>query len=127
MNEMSSWEAQLRSWTPRRPRPEIKTRLFARPAPNWRVPRLVQGLAPAAVCVLLTWASWERTQPVGSAGNHSHAAELALSLSNQSFAPYLPGNGQSVANRLDTFEWTNRGHSRSSVPSFPPPKAVEGI
>jgi hypothetical protein len=126
MKEMNSLEAQLRSWTPRPPRPALERRLFGSPQPpTWHWPRLAQVFAPAAVCLLLTWVSLDRAQPLVTPEQHSQAALLACSLSNQSFTPYLPGNGQSAANRLDTFEWTNRGDSRSSVPSFPPPKAVE--
>lgn len=127
MKEMNSLEAQLRSWTPRPPRPALERHLFGTPQPSPRHwPRLAQVFVPAAVCLLLTWASWDRAQPLLRPEAHPQAALLAGSLSNQSFAPYLPGNHQSAANRLDTFEWTNRGHSRSSMPSFPPPKAVEG-
>jgi hypothetical protein len=81
--------------------------------------------APAAVCLLLTLAGLKQYgQPV-LAANDSQTALIALSMSNQSFAPYLPGNRQSAANRLDTFEWTNRGYSQSSVRSFTPPKATD--
>lgn len=48
---------------------------------------------------------------------------LAVVLSNQSYASYLPGSFQREQNRWDTFEWTNRGQSRSSVAPFAPIRA----
>lgn len=53
------------------------------------------------------------------------AAVVAMGLSNQNFAAYLPGTFQPTANRLDTFEWTNRGYSKSSMDSLTPPKATD--
>jgi len=43
---------------------------------------------------------------------------VAMILSNQSFAAYLPGSFQREQNRWDTFEWTNHGQSGSSVAPF---------
>lgn len=125
MNEMNPWEAQLRSWTPRRPSPKIERRLFAPSRWHFTLPRLATVFAPTAACLLLTLAGWKQLgQPLAPTDGGA-AALVALSLSNQSYAPYLPGNGQSAANRLDTFEWTNRGYSQSSVRSFTPPKATD--
>jgi hypothetical protein len=126
MKEINPLEAQLRSWTPRRPSPKIERRLFRWDQPfHFPVPKLVTVLAPAAACLLLTLAGWRQFDPPLLAAGSEHQAMAALSLSNQSFAPYLPGNGQSAANRLDTFEWTNRGCSQSSVRSFTPTKATD--
>jgi len=46
---------------------------------------------------------------------------MAVTLSNVSLAAYLPGSFANNQNRVrpDTFEWTNHGHSPSSMPSFP--------
>ena len=46
---------------------------------------------------------------------------MAVTLSNVSLAAYLPGSFANDQNavRPDTFEWTNHGHSSSSMPSFP--------
>jgi hypothetical protein len=52
------------------------------------------------------------------------AAVVAMGLSNQSYAAYLPGAYQPTANRVDTFEWTNRGYSNSSMDSFTSPGKV---
>ena len=46
---------------------------------------------------------------------------MAVTLSNLSFAAYLPGSSVNDRNALrpDTFEWTNHGRSPSSIPAFP--------
>jgi hypothetical protein len=43
---------------------------------------------------------------------------LAMILSNQSYAAYLPGSFQRNQNRWDTFEWTNTGRFPSSGEPF---------
>jgi hypothetical protein len=48
---------------------------------------------------------------------------IAMSVSNQSFAAYLPGSFQLNANRLDTFKWTNGGGFHSPMDSLSPDKA----
>jgi hypothetical protein len=53
------------------------------------------------------------------------AAMVAMGLSNQNYAAYLPGTYQPTANRVDTFEWTNRGYSNSSMDSFTSPRATD--
>jgi hypothetical protein len=52
-------------------------------------------------------------------------AMMAMIFSNQSFAAYLPGSFTREQNRWDTFEWTNHGHSGSSVAPFSPVRALE--
>ena len=127
MNEMKLLEAQLRSWTPRGPAPKIERRLFRRPQPLvFGLPKLATVLAPTMACLLMTLAGLKQYgQPILVSEN-PQTAIVAMSLSNQSFAPYLAGNVQSSANRLDaTFEWTNRGSSQSSMRSFTPTKATD--
>jgi hypothetical protein len=63
-------------------------------------------------------------QPILHDGE-SQTAVIAMSMSNQSFAPYLATSFKPEANRLDTFGWTNRGVSKSSVDSFTPTKAID--
>jgi len=75
-------------------------------------------LAPVAVCLVVTVVGFSRLGPQVVHDGDNRIEMVALSLSNQSFAPYLAGNSQSLANRWDTFEWTNRGASRSSIRSF---------
>ncbi len=122
---MNQWEAQLRSWTPRGPSPKLERRLFERGPRRSALPKLVTVFAPVTVCLLLTLAGLKQFEGPVLASEDSRAAMVALSLSNQSFAPYLPGNIQSAANRWDTFEWTNRGYSQSSVRSFTPVSATD--
>jgi len=85
----------------------------------------VTVLAPATACVLLTLATLNQFGEPLLPSRNEHAAMIAMSLSNQSYAPYLAGNHQSTANRLDTFEWTNRGYSQSSMRSFTPTMAPD--
>lgn len=120
---MNPLEAQLRSWTPRRPSPGIERRLFGRHPFQFTLPKLVTVLAPTAACLVLTVMSLKQ-QPLLPSGG-APAEMIAMSLSNQSYAPYLPENSQSVANRVATFEWTNRGYSQSSVRSFTPTKGSD--
>ncbi len=72
-------------------------------------------LIPAAACWILAMAALN--QPDRSAV--SAAAEQgilgAMSLSNQSYAAYLPGSFACEVNRWDTFRWTNGG----ALPSSP--------
>jgi hypothetical protein len=85
----------------------------------------VSVFAPAAACLLLTLVGLKQHGPGALLANESQSTLIALSLSNQSYAAYLPGNCQSTANRLDTFEWTNRGYSQSSMRSITPLKATD--
>lgn len=122
---MNPLEAQLRSWTPRRPSLKLERRLFGRVVRRFTLPKLASVFAPVAACLLVTLAGLKQFETPILAETDSRAGLVALSLSNQQYAPYLSGNGQSVANRWDTFEWTNRGGSQSSVRSFTPPKAID--
>jgi hypothetical protein len=124
MNEWHLLETQLRSWTPRRPSAKLETQLFPRSpdAPRQRL-CLLGWLAPATVCLLLLVAVFshrtgERTRRASS----TQFPIMAVTLSNVSFAAYLPGSFVNDQNRVrpGTFEWTNHGHSPSSIPSFPP-------
>lgn len=131
MKELNPLEVQLRSWTPRRLSLKTERQLFGRPRlrtrlrPRFTLPRLVSVFAPAAVCLLLTLAGLKHHGPTVLLAEEPQTALIALSLSNQSYAAYLPGNCQSSANRLDTFEWTNRGYSQSSMRSITPLKATD--
>ena len=121
MNEMNPLEAQLRSWTPRPPSARLERRLFAGPvetrpmSPSW-----VHWFAPAMACLLFaTLAVNNPRDPLLPGGSPM----LAAIMSNQSYAAYLPGSFQRAQNRWDTFEWTNQGHSGSSVAPFSPGRA----
>ncbi len=123
MKDMNTLEEQLRSWKPRRPSPRVQQRLFgARQHFSLTLPRLAGILTPTMACLMVTVSLWRQMgQPILNE-NASQTAVIAMSLSNQNYAPYLATSFQPTANRLDTFGWTNRGYSKSSVPSFTPKK-----
>ena len=125
MKDMNPLEEQLRSWTPRRPSPRLERRLFRPRAHRFVLPKLASILVPTAACLLLTFAGVKQIGTPLLVPEDPRVAWVSASLSNQQYIPYLPGNGQSAANRLDTFEWTNRGGSQSSVRSFTPAKATD--
>ena len=125
MKEMNPLETQLRSWTLRRPSPGLERRLFgSKPRPS-SLPRLITVLTPAAACVLLTVSMMKQSVHELLPNGDQRAAMVAMGLSNQNYAAYLPGTYQPTANRVDTFEWTNRGYSNSSMDSFTSPKATD--
>lgn len=119
---MNPLETQLRSWKLRRPSARLERRLFpagtsARPA----APSLMHWLAPATACLLFATLA---LNPRGSALPDGQPL-MAIILSNQSYAAYLPGSFRQEQNRWDTFEWTNHGHSGSSVAPFSPGRAQD--
>ena|SRR5438132_13151735 len=124
MNEWNPLERQLRSWRPRRPSARLKARVFGQSVAIDRQRRLAFGwLAPATVCMLLLFITFSQRDGeltrLASASNQ--VPMMAVTLSNLSFAAYLPGSSVNDRNavRPDTFEWTNHGHSPSSIPAFP--------
>jgi hypothetical protein len=80
-------------------------------------------LAPATVCLLfLAMAFSQRSGELARlAVAANQAPMMAMTLSNASFTAYLPGGfvGERNGVRPGTFEWTNHGHSTSSMASFP--------
>jgi len=124
MNEWNHWETPLRSWTPRRPSAGLKARVFGRAVAAARPRHFSLGwLAPATVCLLLLFltASQRSGELARLASASNQMPIIAVTLSNVSLAAYLPGsfaNNQNAV-RPGTFEWTNHGHSPSSMPSFP--------
>ncbi len=132
MSEMTELETQLRSWVPRRPSARLERRLFAVAGsePNLagsalRDPQLapvfkLSWLAPmTAALVLLGILFSQHTSPAIS-GVANNPPMVALILSNQSAAAYLPGSFQRTKNQLQdrTFEWTNGSGSTSSIRSL---------
>ena len=122
MSEMKELEMQLRSWVPRRPSARLERRLFGQrraasePAPAFRL----NWLAPVTAAVVLVSVLFsQRTSPAIS-GSPSSAPMVALMLSNQSAAAYLPASFERVQNgvRDRTFEWTNGSGSTSSIRSL---------
>ena len=132
MNDLNELETQLRSWAPRRPSPRLSLRIFnstarkiddsAPPGPavqsGWRF----GWLAPAtAALVLLGVLANQRDGGSGFSGTNSSPL-LALISSNQS--AYLPvGYAIEQNTPPDTFEWTNRSGSTSSIRSLWRPRA----
>jgi len=142
---MNQLEEQLRSWTPRRPSPRLercgRTAAAApwrpeqnRPRRSWVLGgidwpgrsglRLARTVAPALACLLLTAAILRQPDQGLISPGPDQPALIALAMSNQNFAPYLPGSFQPTANRLDTFGWTNGSGSPSSMRSLTPRKAI---
>ena len=124
MNELNPWETPFRSWTPRRPSAGLKARVFGRALAAERPRHVSLGwLAPATVCLLLFFVtvSQRSGELARLASASSQMPMIAVTLSNVSLAAYLPGSFANDRNavRPDTFEWTNHGHSTSSMASFP--------
>jgi hypothetical protein len=122
MNEWNPWETHLRFWTPRRPSDGLKERVFARfEAAGRERPWVPAWLAPVTVCLLLMFVTFnQRNGELARMAGSNREPVMALTLSNMSPAAYLPGsfvNDQNAV-RPDTFEWTNQGHSPSSIHSF---------
>ncbi|MGA2864446.1 MAG: hypothetical protein ABSF95_08150 [Verrucomicrobiota bacterium] len=115
---MNDLEARLRSWVPRRPSASLEKRLFGRrpagavPPPGFRL----NWLAPATAAVLLAglFLSQHYNAHIGS----SNAGPIvAMILSNQSAAAYLPGSFPRAQNRLpaDAYQWTIRAGATSVI------------
>ena len=131
MSEMNDLETQLRTWVPRRPSPELKKSLFRGrelPATEHATrdtqhvsPAFRFGwLAPATAGVLALFLLSNQRDSEVISGSRNSAPLVAMILSNQSPAAYLPGSFERHQNRLpaDTFEWTNRSSSTSSIGSL---------
>jgi hypothetical protein len=120
MNEMNELEMQLRSWAPRHPSARLKRRLFGKPtADEQREPSFrLSWLPPATAAMLLLCVLFNQhsSQALSSAGASSF---VAVALSNQSVAPWLPGSFSREHNGLPTgtFEWTNESASSPGIGS----------
>lgn len=108
-------ENQLLSWRPRRPSAAFRRRMLGRgDRDELRNARwLWSGLAPAMVCVWLTFLAF----------NHENAelgvkTPMSLLLSNQDTAAFANGPGQAGQNHLAavSFYSTNRSELGSSIP-----------
>ena len=108
----------MRSWTPRPPSPSLERRLF-RPA-RAHAPTLFSQawLSPVAACLVLGGLVFALRGNPPPLADGRHGPLVALILSNQGYAAYLPGSFQRNQNRWDTFEWTNTGHFTSSEGPF---------
>ena len=131
MNEMNELETQLRMWAPRRPSVALKERIFDRPTESPAAPSRPRAaelepptfrlswLAPVAVCLVAMCALFVQRNPVISASGDS-GPMMAVIMSNHSASAYLPAATLAGRNGLpaDTFEWTNRSGSTSSIGSL---------
>src|SRR5262249_31310205 len=122
-------ETRLHSWTPRRPSAGLRARIFARPAVVERQAGAgFWWVAPGTGCLMLWFVTLkQRNSEFIRLTGTDQAPLMAVTLSNMSFAAYLPGSFANVQNAVRTlqpvsFEWTNRDHSPSSIPSFPQAK-----
>ena len=114
------------SWTPRRPSKELEARLFgaaavAEPLPPFRL----SWLAPATVALLLMCVLFNQRHGATLTGAPVSGPMVAMILSNQSAAAYLPGSFQAEQNNLpaDVFKRTNARGATASPTSLSPAKA----
>src|SRR5579859_3290499 len=120
MSDLNELEIQLRSWVPRRPSAKLKRRLFRRgeTAPDRTPAFRFSWLPPATAGALLLCVLFNQhsSQALSSAGANSI---VAVALSNQSIAPWLPGSFSREHNGLPTgtFEWTNGSTSNPNLGS----------
>src|SRR5512146_605173 len=133
MKEMDDLEMQFRSWPLRRPSARLQRRLFAA-AVTGRSPIVVEEspavehaappfrlawLAPATMALLLLCIMYnQRNNPFpASAGSNTM---VAVALSNQSAASWLPGSFANDQNTIpaETFEWTNGSGTSSNARIF---------
>jgi hypothetical protein len=120
MSELNELELRLRSWVPRRPAARLERRLFRRQTaerasePTFRLSWVPPTLA--ALLLLCFLFNQHTSQALSTAGANSM---VAVALSNQSIAPWLPGSFSREHNGLPTgtFEWTNGSGSGSGIGS----------
>ena len=130
MNEMNELEKQLRTWLPRRPSPRLKASIFATSqlalanhtsslAEETPASSRFGWLLPATAALLLTCLIFSQRASPAISGSTESGPLVAMILSNQSSAAYLPASYERVQNRLlsDTFEWTNGSGSTSTISS----------
>src|SRR5437879_6235156 len=121
MIDMNELETQLRSWVPRRPSAKVERNIFARRSPSAAADVAAGGadqqtqsfrlswLAPATLALLLICMLFNQHYIQALSGASDSGPMIAVALSNQSVAPWLPGSFAREQNGLpnETFEWTN--------------------
>ena len=114
---MTELENQLYSWTPRRPSARLEQRLFAaRTIPTEELPPFrFSWLAPATAALALSCVLFNQRYGPAFSTSAGAGPMVAMILSNQSAAAYLPGSVQAERNNLpaDAFRWAG---SRSAPP-----------
>jgi hypothetical protein len=122
---------------PRRPSPKLEKRLFGRRDAQLALAGPAAGdaaavthhfdlswLAPATLAVMLMCLMLnQRSLSAFNSGGAPHAI-MAVALSNQSAAAWLPGSFPHDQNTIpaETFEWTNGSRSNSSFDVIEPRK-----
>ncbi len=123
MNDLEKW---LFSWTPRRPSARLERRLFAaRPAPaEALLPFRFGWLAPTTVALALMCVLLNQRYGAPAYAPSGTSPMVAMILSNQSAAAYLPGSFQAERNNLpaDAFKWTRASRSPHPPVSVSRPK-----
>jgi hypothetical protein len=121
MNEMNFPETRLRSWQPRPPSARLKHRIFEAPAPSHSFNWSLRCLAPAAACLLVAIAAFNKG---GVIPTDSARSESLLGMIGSNMLARVPGDYLQEQNCFapHTFEWTNRSGSTSSIDSFSPGK-----
>src|SRR5262245_34070170 len=130
MSEMNEWEFKLRSWAPRRSSPKLQQRIFrsrsaaaASALPASAACRL-RSFAPATAALVLLCLIFNQREAGIDTGSTNSNLVVAMILSNQSVAAYLPARLEREQNwPADTFEWTNGSGSTSSMRSLSAPRA----
>jgi hypothetical protein len=126
MNEMNELEKQLLWWTPRRPSARLERRLFAAGAAPTEalLPFRITWLAPATAALMLMCVLFNQRYGPGLSASASTGPMLAMILSNQSVAAYLPGSFQAEQNNLpaDTFNGTRGNRPARGAVSVSRPK-----
>ena len=120
MNEL---EKQLGLWTPRRPSARLECRLFAAApaATEALLPFRVTWLAPVTAALMLMCVLFNQHYGASLSGSGATGPMVAMILSNQSVAAYLPGSVQAERNNLpaDAFDWSHRNDLALDV-AYPP-------
>ncbi len=123
MNELEKW---LHSWTPRPPSAKLEQRLFAAGSAveETLFPFRFGWLAPTTVALALMLVLFNQHYGAPSSVPTGASPMVAMILSNQSAAAYLPGSFQAEQNNLpaDTFKLTRGSGSAYRPVSFTRPK-----
>ena len=124
MNDMSELEKQWLSWTPRHPSARLERRLFAAgpAAAEVLLPFRFSWLAPATAALMMLCVVFNQRHGGAFSGAANPGPLVAMILSNQSAAAYLPGSVQAERNNLpaNAFDWTSaQGASARRLPVSP--------
>jgi hypothetical protein len=124
---MTELEKQLRLWTPRHPSARLERRLFAGGpvAAEALLPFRFTWLAPVTAALMLMCVLFNQRYGPALSAAANPGPMVAMILSNQSAAAYLPGSFQAEQNNLpaDTFKQTRTSRSAPDAASLPQSKA----